>query len=105
MNTRALFVGGVVVLTGSFSLIAVTTTVTTNATASGWTGTGAALQCDLSKYTAGAGLSAAVDQDVLTVSWTGSGSDELRARYGIIGGTPMMRELAVRKRGGDWSLL
>ena len=105
MITRAMVVAGVVVLAGSFSAIALTTMEATNASSSTWSGTGAALQCDLSKYTASTGLSAAVEQDVLTVSWTGSGNDELRARYGITGGTPMVRELSVRKRGGDWSLL
>ena len=98
MNTRALVVGGMVVLAGSFSVIALTTPITANVSSNAWSGTGAPLQCDLSKYTASSGLAAAVEQDVLTVSWTGSGSDELRARYGIAGGTPVVRELAVRKR-------
>src|SRR5476651_97357 len=63
------------------------------------------LKCDLSSYTAAAGLTAAVEQDVLTVTWTGAANTELRARYAIDHGQPMIRELAVRRARGEWSVL
>jgi hypothetical protein len=63
------------------------------------------LKCDISGYTAATGLTAAVEQDTLVVTWTGDQGAELRARYGIEGGQPLIRELAVRKRGGQWAPL
>jgi hypothetical protein len=63
------------------------------------------LRCNLSQYSAGAGLTAVVDQDVLTVTWAGDGGSELRARYVIDNGTPVVRELAIRKGGGQWNAL
>ena len=64
-----------------------------------------ALKCDMSQYRAGSGLTAAMDQDVLTVSWNGQAGAELRARYAIDNGQPTIRELAVKKSGGQWSTL
>jgi len=64
-----------------------------------------ALKCDLSAYTAATGLTATVDQDTLVVTWAGDQGSELRARYGIDAGQPVVRELAVRKRGGQWAAL
>ena len=58
------------------------------------------LKCDLSGYTAAAGLTATVEQDTLVVTWTGDQGSELRARYGIERGQPLIRGLAVRKRLG-----
>ena len=65
------------------------------------------LNCDLTAYTASDGLTATVDgdHDLLVVSWTGQGGTELRARYGIEGGQPLVRDLAVRRRGGQWATL
>ncbi len=59
------------------------------------------LNCDLSGYQAQSGLSAAVSGDVLTVQWT-AGGGQLRARYAVERGQPVVRELAVR-RAGRWS--
>ena len=42
---------------------------------------------------------------VLTVQWAGSDGAELRTRYAVAGGTPVVRELAVRKTGGTWATL
>lgn len=64
-----------------------------------------ALNCNLSAYTAANGLTAAVDRDVLTVTWTGAANSELRARYVIDHGAPVVRELAVRPAGGSWAVL
>src|SRR5438552_2439620 len=63
------------------------------------------LKCDLSHYKASAGLTASAEQDLLVVSWAGQGGAELRARYAIDGGQPVVRELAIRKSGGQWTIL
>jgi hypothetical protein len=63
------------------------------------------LTCDLSQYKSGAGPSASVDQDVLTVSWPGQSGSEMRTRYAIDGGQPIVRDLSVRKTGGQWVTL
>ena len=39
------------------------------------------------------------------MTWTGTGGAELRARYAIDNGQPIVRELAVRKSGGQWAPL
>jgi hypothetical protein len=64
-----------------------------------------ALRCDLSNYASLPGLTAAVEDDVLTVAWTGPANSELRARYVIDGGQPRIRELAVRPGNGEWAVL
>jgi hypothetical protein len=63
------------------------------------------LTCDLSQYKSGAGPSASVDQNVLTVSWPGQSGSEMRTRYAIDGGQPIVRDLSVRKAGGPWVTL
>jgi hypothetical protein len=63
------------------------------------------LTCDMTNYKASAGLTAAIDQDALVVTWAGRGGSEVRARYGIQNGQPVVRELAVRKQSGQWSAL
>src|SRR5439155_9760568 len=63
------------------------------------------LKCDVSQYKATTGLTANVEQDLLAVSWAGQGGAELRARYAIEGGQPVVRELAIRKSGGQWTML
>src|SRR5438552_1793367 len=61
--------------------------------------------CSLSQYKSAPGLTAAVEQDSLVVSWTGQNGAELRARYAIDGGQPEVREIAVKKAGGRWTTL
>jgi hypothetical protein len=63
------------------------------------------LKCDMAQYKAIAGLTAAPEQDGITVSWSGQGGAEVRARYAIDGGQPVVRELAVRRSGGQWAVL
>jgi hypothetical protein len=63
------------------------------------------LNCNLSQYKAVPGLTAAVEQDALVVSWTGQNGADLRARYAIDGGQPVVRDLAVKKAGGSWTTL
>src|SRR5262245_11319438 len=64
-----------------------------------------ALNCNLSQYKGTQGLTAAVEQDSLLVSWIGQNGADLRARYAIDGGQPIVRELAVKKAGGQWTTL
>jgi len=63
------------------------------------------LRCDLTNYKAATGLTASVAGDVLTVTWAGAAGSELRARYAIERGQPLVRELAVRAAGGAWAVL
>ena len=70
-----------------------------------WRLAGAPLACDLSAYKPTAGMAAAIEQDLLLVSWTGQGGSELRARYAIDRGQPIVRDLRVRKPGGPWATL
>lgn len=63
------------------------------------------LNADLTGYRAQRGLSAAAANDVLTVQWEGDGGSELRLQFVIAGGTPTIRELAIRPRGGRWRTL
>src|SRR5688500_11709533 len=63
------------------------------------------LNCDMSQYKAASGLTAAIEQGALAVTWNGSNGSELRARYAIDNGQPVVRELAVRKSGGQWAPL
>ena len=64
-----------------------------------------ALTCDMTQYTSNSGVTATIDQNVLTVAWLGQNSSEMRARYAIDGGQPVVRDLAVRKTGGQWVTL
>ena len=50
------------------------------------------LNCDMSQYKATSGLTAAIEQGALAVTWNGSNGSELRARYGIDNGQPVVRE-------------
>ena len=59
----------------------------------------------MSQYKAASGLTAAIEQGALAVTWNGSNGSELRARYAIDNGQPIVRELAVRKSGGQWAPL
>ena len=64
------------------------------------------LHADLSNYSAAPGLTATVDQDVLTITWTGDANTTMRVRYVIENGQPLVRELAVRPEGGgEWAVL
>jgi hypothetical protein len=59
----------------------------------------------MSNYKAASGLTAAVEQGALAVTWAGANGTELRARYAIDNAQPVVRELAVRKSGGQWAPL
>ena len=63
------------------------------------------LKCDMTQYKGSTGLTAVVEQDLLVVTWAGQGGSEVRARYAIERGQPVVRDLAVRKQGGQWATL
>ncbi|MEO8678734.1 MAG: hypothetical protein ABI665_06795 [Vicinamibacterales bacterium] len=63
------------------------------------------LTCNLSQYKAAPGLTAAMEKDTLVVSWSGQNGAGLRARYGVEGGQPVIRELSVMKAAGQWVTL
>ena len=84
----------IIVLTGATILLA-----RTIVPASG------SLPCDLSQYKGAPGLTAAVGENQLVVTWKGVRDAELRARFGIDNGQPLIRDLAVRKGGAAWVTL
>src|SRR5690348_6189548 len=61
--------------------------------------------CDLGQYKAMPGLTAAIADSQLVVTWKGDRDAEIRARYAIDGGQPIVRDLAVRKGAGPWATL
>ena len=61
----------------------------------------AVLNCDMSAYQEQQGLQAKLDNDTLTVHWTGERGSNLRPRLRIDGTHPVIRQMAVR--GPDWS--
>src|SRR5438045_2637807 len=65
----------------------------------------APLPCDLSGYRPTQGITAAVAQQLLAVSWHGDGSSEVRARFTLANAQPIVSDLAIRSGGGAWSTL
>jgi hypothetical protein len=63
------------------------------------------INCTLSGYKAAPDMTATKTGDALTVTWIGDKNQELRLRFTINGGTPTIRELAVRHRGASWAAL
>jgi len=63
------------------------------------------LTCAMGDYRAAAGLTAAVSDDALVVTWDGDRDQELRLRFVLDRGTPTIRDLSVRKKSGAWSIL
>ena len=43
--------------------------------------------------------------DGVEITWDGGNDRDVRMRFAIDGGTPIVRELAIRKRGGAWRAL
>jgi hypothetical protein len=60
------------------------------------------LTCNLSGYKALPGLTAAVADNTLAISWDGDKSQEVRLRFTVIDRTPTIRDLAVRNKGAQW---
>ncbi|HSS12347.1 MAG TPA: hypothetical protein VLL04_00535, partial [Rhizomicrobium sp.] len=64
-----------------------------------------AAPCDLAGYKAQAGLVAQPSADGVTLSWQGEAGANLKAQFGMAGGAPVVRELAVQEQGGSWLTL
>ncbi|MCW5979432.1 MAG: hypothetical protein KIT09_15250 [Bryobacteraceae bacterium] len=65
----------------------------------------ASMNCDMSAYKPQTGLTAAAQQDTLRVAWRGESREQLRVDFSIDNDGPLIRELAVQKPGGRWTLL
>jgi hypothetical protein len=61
--------------------------------------------CDLSGYKEAPGLRATMDGKTLVVTWEGDQSQELRARFTINQGIPVIQDLAIQKKDGSWATL
>jgi len=59
--------------------------------------------CNLSGYKAAPGLTAAVAGDALAVTWDGDANQEVRLQLTINNGTPMIKDLSLRRKGGTWA--
>ncbi|MFN7923882.1 MAG: hypothetical protein U0Q16_27515 [Bryobacteraceae bacterium] len=64
-----------------------------------------AVQCDLSQFHAQQGLAAQAIPDGVQLTWLGAPGQEVRVQLAVNAGAPVVRELAVRKSGGAWSIL
>ncbi|MBW8867596.1 MAG: hypothetical protein JF610_09750 [Acidobacteria bacterium] len=62
----------------------------------------AATSCYLSQYKPLPGLTASNTDNQLVVTWKGERESEVRARYAIDAGRPVVRDLSVRKANGPW---
>ena len=60
---------------------------------------------DMTGYRPQPGLVAVSEGGSLAVTWDGEQGQELQARFSIVDGTPTVRELGVRKKGGEWTTL
>jgi hypothetical protein len=63
------------------------------------------LSCDLSACKPSPGLEARLDGDSLEVAWAGERGQSLTARFAISESRPVIREFAVRRGSGRWSVL
>jgi len=63
------------------------------------------LTCNLTAYKALPGMAAAVSDNTLAVTWDGEKNQEIRLRFAIENGTPTIRDIAVRAKGGQWATL
>ena len=59
--------------------------------------------CNLSGYKAAPGLTAAVAGDTLALTWDGDPNQEVRMQLTINSGTPTIKDLSVRRKGGTWA--
>src|SRR6266545_1517057 len=65
----------------------------------------AAGQCDMREYKGAAGLRAEAGGGGVVLTWQGERGQELRAALAVAAGQPVVRELAVRRGQGAWSVL
>jgi hypothetical protein len=60
---------------------------------------------DMTGYRPQPGMVAVSEGGSLTVRWDGEKGQELQARFSVVDWTPTVRELAVRRKGGEWTTL
>jgi hypothetical protein len=63
-----------------------------------------ALQCNVAGFTPSSGIAASLATDTLTLTWDGDQGQEVRMRLGVVAGTPTIRDIAVRAKGGVWKI-
>jgi hypothetical protein len=63
------------------------------------------IRCDLTAYKPSKGLTAAIADDALVLTWQGDRARELRLRLAIANGRPLIRDLAIRGAGAAWAVL
>lgn len=63
------------------------------------------LTCNMSAYRAAPGLAAAVEGDTLALTWDGDTGQQVRLRLAVSSGSPVVRDLAVRKGTGGWVIV
>lgn len=61
------------------------------------------LTCNLAEYKPAPGLLAAVADNALALTWDGANDQELRLQFTVNGSTPTIRDLAIRRKGGQWA--
>ena len=61
------------------------------------------LTCDVSGFKPTPGMAAAMVDSALVLTWEGERDQELRLRLTVNDATPTIRELAVRRKGGQWA--
>jgi hypothetical protein len=65
-------------------------------------GTAQSLNCSLRDYKSIEGVDAAASGKGVSLSWPGENGQQLRARFALQNGEPLIEELAARKAGGAW---
>lgn len=68
-------------------------------------GSASAQTVDMTGYRPQPGLMAVSENKSLTVTWEGEKGQELQARFSVVDGTPTVKELWVRRKGGKWATL
>src|SRR6202050_3436041 len=63
------------------------------------------LNCNMQEYKSVDGMKADWDHKSVTLVWTGEGEQQLRARFTLRDGKPVVEELAAQKKGGSWVVL
>ena len=63
------------------------------------------LACSLADYKAAPGLTASIADEILSVTWDGDRGQELRLRLAIENRTAIVRELAIRRKAGSWTVV
>ena len=63
------------------------------------------LRCDFTQFKPAPGLTAAIVDSLLAVSWRGEANQELRLRFTLADGRPVVRDLGIRKGNGTWAVL